>query len=224
MGLRIPVAWVFRASVLCTGGALIIAARYGYDTRSRVLAAIGVAVLLVTTGLLWRGQQWLEQRDGLAEMTFVGTLLGLLWSIEIGINNVLAPPLPLRDHIDNAFWASIALGILVATGLRARRAGFMQGLRTGVWCGLVSGLIACLTALALIVFGMALILQDPLNRAEWVARQSQTAAPTMAAYFAMETFAGALLHLTLGVGMGGVLGVVGGACRTLVKWSRRQLV
>ena len=64
--------------------------------------------------------------------------------------------------------------------------------------------------LAVVVFGMPWLLQDPLNLAEWSVRQANTPA-TMAAYFAYETFAGAFLHLiVLGIIMGALLGIVGG--------------
>ncbi len=58
---------------------------------------------------------------------------------------------------------------------------------------------------------MRFITHDLLNIAEWAGRAVDNHAPTMAAYFAFETFAGAFLHLTvLGIAMGGLLGIVGG--------------
>ena len=66
-------------------------------------------------------------------------------------------------------------------------------------------------ALAVIVFGMRFITQDPLNVAEWAVRGHGSQAPSMAAYFGFETFTGAFLHLiVLGIAMGALLGVAGG--------------
>jgi hypothetical protein len=141
----------------------------------------------------------------------LGLILGLLWVIEIGINNYIAPPLPARDIIDNIFWGAIALSILIFAIVRAYRSGsFLLAVEGAAWNGLVSGLLACCMALFVIVFAMDFITHDPLNVTEWAARGAGNLAPTMAAYFAFETFAGAFLHLVvLGVGMGGLLGIVG---------------
>lgn len=139
--------------------------------------------------------------------------MGLLWAVEIGINNLVAPPLPERDIIDNLFWAAIAILIFLGSltaAYRARR--FRSGAIFGFWSGLVSGAVACSMALAVIVFGMRFLQRDPLNLAEWAARSTSEVAPSMAAYFAFQTLAGALMHLVvLGMGMGVLLGVVGGA-------------
>ena len=67
-------------------------------------------------------------------------------------------------------------------------------------------------ALSLIVFGMRFIAQDPLNISEWAVCRADSGAPTMAAYFAYETFAGAFSHLiVLGIVMGCLLGLLGGS-------------
>ena len=127
--------------------------------------------------------------------------------------------MPGRDHIDNAFWAFIAIGILIASVVAAYSSGRLKnGIAVGTWSGFVSGAVACLTGLALDVFGMSLLLRDPVNLAEWANRAKGSTAPTMASYFAYETLAGALLHLVvLGVGMGLVLGVAGGTLGKLAK-------
>ena len=94
----------------------------------------------------------------------------------------------------------------------------------GTWTGFASGAVACLTALALVIFGMSLLLSDPVNLTEWANRAKGSTAPTMASYFAFETLAGAFLHLVaLGVGMGFVLGVVGGALGKLAKLASLRL-
>jgi hypothetical protein len=205
-----------------------IALEYAYDGFSRIAAAAGFAVLLVTLGATW----WMTRTTRhdaaptpLDAMTRLGLLLGLLWVIEIGINNVIAPPLPGRDTLDNLFWGLIALGILAAAAASAFRSGRLrQGIVTGAWTGFVSGAVSCLTALALAVFGMSLLRSDPVNLAEWANRGTDSTAPTLAAYLAYETLAGAFLHLIVsGLVMGVLLGVAGGALGALAKRARPGL-
>ncbi len=142
----------------------------------------------------------------------IGLAIGLLWTIEIGINNLIHPGLPLRDIIDDLFWAFIALLILycaVASAYKKRK--IAAAIIAGFWTGTASGAIACVTALSLIVFGMHFILNDPLNIKEWADTHKNLHYPGMHVYFAYQTFAGAILHLTvLGTLMGLILGLVGG--------------
>lgn len=151
----------------------------------------------------------------------LGVVLGLLWVVEISINNFVAPPLPARDHIDNGFFVVIALTILAGALTRAYRDGrIMRGIESGIWSGFVSGLFACCAPLLLVVGGMAVITADPLNVTEWAVRSSLSRAPSMAAYFAFETMAGAILHLVvLGLLMGALLGTIGG----LLGWGVKRL-
>ena len=63
--------------------------------------------------------------------------------------------------------------------------------------------------------------------AEWAERGAESGAPTMAAYFAFETLAGALLHLVgLGLIMGILLGAGGALVGTLARrgnnWIRKR--
>jgi hypothetical protein len=205
----------------------VIALNYTYNAFSLTAAGIGFAVLLAAFGATWlitRATRQGEAPTTLDGITLLGLVLGLVWMIEIGINNVVAPPLPARDVIDNLFWALIALVILVASVMAAYRSGRLRaGVVAGTWSGFVSGVVACGTGLALVVFGMSLLVSDPASLAEWSSRAKGSTAPTMAAYFAYETFAGAFLHLVvLGVGMGFVLGAIGGILGMVVKrghWS-----
>ncbi len=193
--------------------AFIVGVRDAYDASMAVAAGAAVLLLCAAALALWRlGRSSNPLETGLRQGTLAGAGLGLLWVVEIAINNVLTPPLPLRDRIDNSFWAAIALGIFVTAfrdAIRARRV--WRGVQVGAWSGFISGLLACTAALTLIVFGMALLTADPLNVAEWATRGADERAPSMAAYFAFETLAGAVLHLTvLGPVMGAVLGAVAG--------------
>ena len=142
----------------------------------------------------------------------LGLAIGILWTIEIGTNNLLHPKLPLRDIIDDLFWAVIALFILIFASVEAyKRQKIVAGIFSGFWTGTSSGALACLTALVVIVFGMHFILSDPLNIQEWSDTSKNLHYPNMQVFFAYQTFAGAILHLIiLGTVMGLILGVVGG--------------
>lgn len=194
---------------------LVIALQYSYNKLTIAASGVGGLGLLALTIFLWRYGQRLSRQGQprvISHASVIGAILGGLWIVEISINNFIAPPLPARDRLDDGIWACIALAIFVFAGFYAYATGSVRtGLVAGAWSGLVSGAIACWMALALIVFGMYFITHDPLNVAEWTARGATNHAPTMAAYFAYETFAGAFLHLIgLGLLMGGLLGIGGG--------------
>ena len=194
---------------------LLIAFTYSYNTMSALGSGAGFLILSAVAVFIWFYRRNSRQHRNASILSYanpVGMILGLLWIIESSINNILAPPLPARDIIDNVFWGIIAMTILALAIVTAfRTKSVVSGIEVGGWSGFVSGLLACCMALSVIVFGMHFITQDPLNIAEWSTRNIASAAPTMAAYFAFETFAGAFLHLVvLGVGMGIFLGLVGG--------------
>lgn len=194
----------------------IVSVRSAWDTTTRLTVLIG-AVALVLTAMVFqhaaRATPSPEIAPRQAEALRVGTMLGVLWLIEIGINNLATPPVPLRDRVDNTFWAAIAVAMLAYAAREAMRSGRAQaGITAGLWTGLVSGIIACTAGLLLATVGGALLARDPLNVAEWAARGAATTAPSFDAYFALETTAGAIGHLTvLGFVMGGLLGALGGA-------------
>ena len=216
--------WERRGAMLrwCAGLAVadavmiaITAARFAYDSTTRWIAVASAVVMLATAATF----QWMSRRpisaDALAWRTQtirVGAWLGALWVIEISTNNLATPPVPLRDHIDNAFWLTIAVVMLAYTARAAHRAQAIGvGVSAGAWMGAVSGLIACTAGLVLIAFGTVLLARDPVNVTEWAARGASTTAPNIEAYFAFESLAGALGHLTvLGIVMGTLLGAIGG--------------
>lgn len=172
---------------------------------------VSVFILCVTFLFLWKAN--LRQLNYDQDRSIrLGLFFGILWTIEIGINNIIRPGLPLRDIVDNSFWVTIALLILGLSIFYARRTKkISRGIISGFWSGLASGAVACLTALLLIVFGMELILRDPLNIKEWSDVKTSSDLPGMAVYFAYQTLMGALMHLViLGVVMGLLLGFIGG--------------
>lgn len=208
---------IFTISIVSAVLVLIIALSYSYSPLTLLESVAGFIILLMVSGFVWlihRGSSRVKKsvEIDLDEATAVGIALGALWLIEISINNFIALPLPLRDIVDDVFWSLIALFILIYAVFKAYHArSVVYGIKVGAWSGLVSGVLACCTALLVIVFAMRYITQDPLNIAEWSGRRAVGDVPTMASYFAYETFAGAFLHLiVLGPVMGGLLGVLGG--------------
>lgn len=229
-----PPKWLFLLLLCNTLLVPVIAAQYSYDAQSALEALAAFLLLLgatVSVGLLClrparRPTSAAPAQDAARSAAIgFGLLVGLLWAVEIGINNFLVPPLPGRDTIDNLLWAAIAVLILLGSLAAAVQAGrFRAGVTFGVWSGLASGAVACGMAMAVVVFGMHFLLHDPLNLAEWAARPPTEAARSMAAYFAFQTLAGALLHLViLGAGMGLLLGALGGGVKLAICNRNRIL-
>jgi hypothetical protein len=194
-----------------------------WPTGSESLGCLVSVILLSTTFLLlWMLKERIID-DSQKRNVASGLCFGLLWTIEIGINNLVHPRLPLRDNIDNTFWVIIALLILITATIDAYKSDqFLSGLKSGFWSGLASGAVACLTALILIVFGMKSILLDPLNIKEWSDAKATADSTSMDVYFAYQTFAGAIMHLfilgvIMGLFLGSVGGVVGKALRIIKK-------
>jgi len=172
-----------------------------------------VSVLLISflTTILWMlRNRILNERQ--KKNVIAGLYIGLLWTVEISINNFIRPGLPLRDIVDNLFWGVIELLILITAAYDVSKSGkFTDGIKSGFWTGLASGAVACLSALLVIVFGMKFILLDPLNIKEWTDLKATTNSPGMNVYFAYQTFAGAVGHLfILGLLLGMIIGSLGG--------------
>lgn len=187
----------------------------GKEAESCLLALI---LLTATTLLLWILKDKFSDDDQKRNVA-IGLCYGLLWTFEIGINNLVRPGLPLRDIIDNIFWAIIALLILITAFRDAyRKNNILSGIKSGFWTGFSSGAVACLSALILIVFGMKFILLDPLNIREWNDLKATENSPGMDVYFAYQSFAGALMHLIiLGAIMGLLLGFAGGVSGKILR-------
>jgi hypothetical protein len=118
-------------------------------------------LLTITFILLWIKRNKLIHDFQKKDVVF-GLGLGLLWTIEISINNFIRPGLPYRDIIDNTFLFIINLAILIVAARDAYQSNkFHFGVKSGFWTGLASGAIACLTALLLIVFGICSKVEVP---------------------------------------------------------------
>jgi hypothetical protein len=219
-------------AVYCLVLTVVIAVVHSYKPLAAIASAAGIAVLVATLLILTRverrgagsgsGPSAAQRR---ARAIGVGLICGLLWVVEISVNNILAPPLPGRDWFDDVIWATISLTILVSAAWASdpsRRLG--SGAVFGAWSGLASGLAACAMALSLVVFGTSFLVADPLNQQEWLVRGAASMAPNIAEYVAFETFAGAFAHLlVLGLAMSTILGVIGGAVGAVSSWARRRM-
>ena len=187
------------------------------------LGCLGSIILMIISLLIhWQLRDKII--DELQEKNVArGLGIGLLWTIEICINNLIRPGLPLRDNIDNIFWAIIAILILIIAIREAYLTNKLHfGLISGFWSGIASGAIACLTALIFIVFGMRYLLIDPINVNEWssISINEKTSGPDV--YFAYQTFTGAIMHLfILGAIMGLILGTIGGIIGKILHILKR---
>jgi hypothetical protein len=198
---------------------------YSWPVGSEAFGCLA-SIILMTAGLLIL---WIFRDKIINDLqkrnVALGLGFGLLWTLEISINNLIRPGLPLRDNIDNLFWAIIAILILTVAIRDAFKTNkFLNGVKSGFWSGVGSGAVACLTALIFVVFGMKYILMDPLNLKEWTDIKSTENSPGIDVFFAYQTVAGAIMHLfILGALMGLLLGIIGGILGlTLNNWIQMQ--
>ena len=204
-------------SILAISAILVLLIYFLYPTFSwptgleALECLLSFAILLISIFLIGRFRTQLYKQREQRNIT-IGLYIGFLWTIEICINNIIQPGLPLRDIIDNIFWALIACLILyLSIGDSFQTKNLFYGIKAGFLSGFSSGAIACLTALILISFGMQLIVKDPLNIKEWSDIKNAMQYPNIAVYFAYQTMAGAIMHLViLGAIMGAILGTIGG--------------
>jgi hypothetical protein len=171
---------------------------------------VALAVAAYAAG--WRpGPHVAARRLGIG----LGAGLGLLWTVEITVNNVFPAdrvPVGTRDIVDDVIWVGICLLTLVAAGVAARRAGRMAvGAGVGLWSGIVSGLFAYLAALLV----AALFLSGPQHDPELIAGFAASGYPDLAtdATFSLigSPVGGAGGHLwLLGIAAGTLLGALGG--------------
>ena len=217
----------FLAPLLAAAMLIAVLLRYPSDPRHEKVALIGLALIaLSATMALLFGNKLPFAGHGKRTGAWIGLATGLLWVIEISFNNFVDPRISTgraRFFVDNSFWAAIALTILIAAlAASAEHASISSGLRVGLWSGYISGIIACLMALSLILFGMRFLLRDPLNINEYATRAHGSSVDGMASYFAYETMAGALGHLfVLGIVMGLLLGFLGGLMGALLARFRQ---
>lgn len=185
----------------------------GWPNDSVSAAILGSTLLFGLLLLLsWHYRKVLSQPNNAQSQQF-GLYIGLLWTLEIAINNFVQPALAYRDNIDNGIWAIITLLILAIGFQKTLESGnFRRGVQAGFWSGLGSGVLACLSALLLINFAMNQVCRDPLNIKEWQDIGHGEYTHNMAVYFAYQSYTGAVLHLyLLGMIWGLLFGALGAA-------------
>jgi hypothetical protein len=206
--------------VLCAALVALMNVRYPalqWSLKIEAAACLVSFIMLIVLALLINRFKH-ELSDKSKKNLTAGLYFGLLWTIEIGMNNIIQPELPLRDHLDNIFWGTIGVLILYISCKDAFDSKkIIAGIKAGFFSGFASGIVACLTALILICFGVKLLLKDPVNIDEWSDIKTKTNYPDMAFYFAYQSFAGAMMHLIiLGMIMGLLLGIIGGLAGKLL--------
>jgi hypothetical protein len=212
----------FLKSLLIISAALVVLIYFLYRTNSWPLGLEALECLIAFL-ILVASVFFVEKFRNILSKPFekrniiAGLYIGILWTLEISMNNIIQPGLPLRDNLDDIFWAIIACLILylsISSSFKTKK--IFDGIKAGVLSGFSTGVIACFTALILIVFGMRLIESDAINKIEWLGMKDKSHYPNMAAYFAYETLAGAIMHLViLGLIMGLLLGIIGGTAGKL---------
>jgi hypothetical protein len=191
----------------------------GKDPAAWAMTAVGAGMLIALGAVAWmasrragrdlRGATW---RLG----TWTGLALGIMWIVEIGINNVFPAdrvPIATRDLADDLIWGLIALATILVAGVAAHRADSIgAGVAVGIWSGAVSGLLAYLAGLLVVVLSVDALERSP----DLVAEFPSSGAADLATYVTYTTIgssplAGAAGHLwLLGIGAGALLGMVGG--------------
>lgn len=212
--LRFTVLALFACALLFNITTLI---RYPADIAH---LSYGVTLLFLLVSLVG-GTMWLGWRVSSAQSISArssgigaGLFFGMLWVLEIGWNhlppNVATPTTLLL--VDNGVWGLVAVGMFLLGAMSVRRSGQLTtGLQTGYWSGIVSGLMACITGLLLVLFLMNLVVGDPHTNQEYALRGPSSGVSDIGTYFAYELLTGSVLHvLVLGIGMGTVMGALGG--------------
>ena len=214
----VSVAWVRPALVavggLVAAGALVAAIRL--PVRDSTVWAESLAVagsVIVLVAVAW----WPAGRAGAPDRGLVlgwglgsGLVLGGLWILEIGFNNLTPHSVSTagaRGVLDNVTWALVGVvTVVVAVAVTVRTGRWRSGLRAGVWSGVGSGLGAALGGALLLALFRTSVEDDPLMRDEWRRLGGGVGLP---AYVARETMAGVGGHLwVLGVAQGALLGLL----------------
>lgn len=104
-------------NLLTVGAVLVLAIYFLYPTLSFPIGLealeclLSFIVLIVATFFVIKFRDRLSKHFYKNNISF-GLFIGLLWTIEISINNFIRPGIPLRDIIDDIFWGLIACLIL----------------------------------------------------------------------------------------------------------------
>ena len=155
-----------------------------------VVAAFGVASLLATP------------KAGPLGVVF-GAVVGALWMVEVWAGN-LAPPGPATEIVYRVSTASVLVATLLGGLLGGRRRGRLaDGVSVGAISGMLSGMLVCVVVVAGGALAAQLSVIDP---------------PTDAGY--ADALAAGVNHLWIGVGIGSLCGLAGGAVGAALGTAR----
>ena len=208
----------------CGSATLVAGILYSYSTLTWVEVVVGILLLGASAAFLLVDKPWrllVHRHPTQSGSLGFGLALGLLWLMEITMNNVLQPPLPGRDLADNAFWILISALTIGYSALRSASSGHISsGVSSGFLVGSASGLVACAVALTFVVFGMGFLASDPVNNLEWSGIRSKEAFGSMEKYLAFETLTGGYLHFA---GLGALGGILLGAVGAVMGYLGRKV-
>lgn len=166
---------------------------------------------MFTMARIWFLEVSMEKR---LSVTF-GLLIGVIWMAEICLANLV----PAARHV--AEWCALAaVAITMIAGyVAARESGsIVMALRVGVWSGLLSGGMLCVTGIGIVVLFHGVMMRDPSSIHEFALHAHR--APTqgeLSRFLYDDMVGGALNHLWLGP----LLGLTVGAAGALAgKYSR----
>jgi hypothetical protein len=151
--------------------------------------------------------------------TIFGLLIGIMWMGEILLGNLGGTAVfgNLRDVHPRVYAMAgwFALGAVGLTMIGGLVAAYLTGrisaaLRVGVWSGLLSGAIAFVTLMTIVILFHAALMKDPSNIHEFA--RTAHRAPTEAELSKLlywDALGGALNHLWIGPLLGLTVGCVG---------------
>jgi hypothetical protein len=159
-----------------------------------------------------------------------GLLIGGMWMAEVLIGNLGGTPVlgnirEFRPRIyAMASWC--ALGAVVVAGLGGLVAAHETGsigaaLRVGIWSGVISGAITCVTILSVTLLFHDALMKESSNIREFAlsAHRPPTGAE-LSAFLYWDAFGGGVNHLWIGPLLGVTIGGVGAVIGKFVRRSR----
>jgi hypothetical protein len=181
-----------------------------------IILAVVVACYLALA-LWWTGLS--RFASALRWGALCGLGAGLGWVIEIVAGNlVVGQSWQLFAYFGGTL---IALGLTLAAGITGAMVtrSFRGGLMAGMWCGIISSLIAGLALLALPRLFLGRLQRDAQTLTEF----ARSGAPDLVTYIAGDFSAAATNHLIIGLLLGLILGALGAAIGTrVVRLAPRQ--
>ena len=146
-----------------------------------------------------------------------GIVIGGLWLIELWAGN-LGPP----GQLTIAIYRASLLGVLVAVFAAGLLGGFRLGrmadaVSVGAWSGMLTGLLVCL----IFAVTTALSLFAPLDP-KTLDQFHHSGYRDLTAYLAADGLAAGMSHLWIGLGLGVLAGLAGGAIGVAARAARPQ--